>query len=195
MVTVDNGSEAIWKWSKTAFDPVQKRILVKGEPGYDALEAQLPIAGVAGTHTTHDFSAVFGERAGKLSAMSLAFPALPDLLSDTPPSPDKAARAYDDAYRVENPAKVIIPTTDCASCHVATSYRLAAESQHAKAASRDEYAAPAGITAQMEADIRKFMATGMNVVLNFGYLDANPSISQRTVNESAEAARFLRANF
>ncbi|MDB5214460.1 MAG: hypothetical protein JWO86_2387 [Myxococcaceae bacterium] len=100
--------------------------------------------------------------------------------------------------RIENPHFNGPSSVDCASCHIATPLRLFAErngiSTQGAEYEGDRYQPVKGANA----DLRTMQATTvadreMYTTVNFGYFDLQPSISQRTVNESAEVANAINA--
>ena len=186
-----------WKWAKVPL--FKSRVVGPGDEGFkEAFEgtkiitaAKDPSSGEAALE--HVFSAN-GSRAGSVEPASLGFAPLTALVVDDPPGHEESA-AYNAAYRIENPRSTIIPAADCASCHLATPYRLAAEKKHGVFKSAEAFPAIDGITGKMDPAIEADMATRLYVVLNFAHLFTKPAVSQRTVNESVEMARFLNEAF
>lgn len=195
MVTHQKNNTLVWEWAKVPFDSATKRVLEPGDKGYDAMKPALQIGNVQGVHFSHAFTAESGERAGVVSAKSTQVPELEGLLVENIPAPKDSQASYDAAYKIENPRLLSIPQSDCVSCHVATSYRLFGEKEWGTATSPNAFPAVSGITGKMQKDIQDFMESELYVVLNFAYVFDRPSISQRTVNESVEVARFLNKNF
>ncbi|MBX7099665.1 MAG: hypothetical protein K1X89_18250 [Myxococcaceae bacterium] len=96
--------------------------------------------------------------------------------------------AIDSALFIEHPAKSSPKTIDCASCHVASRARAAAEVQRQKpsAGNPNRYTAPGFTLDRVDAagnDPRAMRA--------FGYFGRLSALSQRTINESAEIAKAL----
>lgn len=95
---------------------------------------------------------------------------------------DARRAAYRHALRIENPKTSSPETIDCATCHVAMAARRFVEKTYGLSADGvpERYVHPRG----MPLDGATVART--NELRAFGYLDARPSISQRTVNETAE---------
>jgi len=191
MVTHVGGAEVAWEWSKVPFDPKRHLILVPGDEGFEIAREASRIATVEGAPFSQSFIAARGKRTGVVVGKSLKAPEVARLLDDAPPSPADAKAAYEQAHFLENPKLVTIPEADCVSCHVATPYRLFAEAKWGAVETANRFAPVKGITPSMEAPILQSMARDLYLVLNFGYVFEKPSVSQRTVNESVEVARFL----
>ncbi len=196
MVTHEDSEPIRWEWARVAFDPASKNVLVAGDPGFDAANKATFITNVEGVHATHVFEVPSGERDGKIIGRSKEVPELEKLLLPKIPSPQEEPLAYDAAYRIENPKLLAIPQADCVSCHVSTSYRLSAEAVWGVPSGlKSAYQAPAGISTEIEVSIRSFMEANLYAVLNFGYLGTDPSISQRTANETAEVLAVIQTRF
>jgi hypothetical protein len=196
MVTHEDSDPVRWEWARVAFDPASKKVLAKGDPGFEAASKATLITNVEGVHASHVFEASLGEREGKIIGRSKEVPELEKLLQSKIPSPTEEPMAYDSAYRIENPKLLAIPQADCVSCHVSTSYRLSAEAVWGAPKSlKSAYQPPVGISNEVEASIRDFMTKNLYVVLNFGYLGTEPSISQRTANETSEVLAVIESRF
>jgi len=96
-------------------------------------------------------------------------------------SDDLRRSAYGHALKVENPTLHSPDTIDCATCHVAMAARRFAERGHGLSASgsADAYAHPRGLP------LPGATVERTNELRAFGYFNARPSVSQRTVNETA----------
>lgn len=89
--------------------------------------------------------------------------------------------AYRHALRIENPTLNSPETIDCATCHITMAARRFAERTHglSSAGESDLYRHPQGLP------LAGATVERTNELRAFGYFDARPSISQRTVNETA----------
>ncbi len=103
--------------------------------------------------------------------------------------------AFTKLLRVENPEMNDIKTTDCVSCHISTQlktvlkkYKLNEEDNRFQAA---RYAPPAGVAWNRVETQGKIPGKEHWMTVNFGYFVDLPSISQRTINESAKVAAEL----
>jgi hypothetical protein len=113
-----------------------------------------------------------------------------------PVDPQRAASAAARLLAVENPDRTSPEDTDCASCHLATQARLFAERNGVAFTAATRYQAPSGVSATLVLDPQ--LAGNLGATIAFGYHTRSnppsppvPSISQRTVNESAAIAAFL----
>jgi len=97
--------------------------------------------------------------------------------------------AYRHALRIESPRTNSPATIDCATCHVTMAARRFAERTHglSPAGMSDLYQHPRG------APLGGATVERTNELRAFGYFDARPSISQRTVNETAEVVEHVNA--
>ncbi|MDB5214037.1 MAG: hypothetical protein JWO86_1964 [Myxococcaceae bacterium] len=100
--------------------------------------------------------------------------------------------------RVENPHLDGPGSVDCVSCHVATPLRLFAERNGISTQGAEYMADRYQPVEGANADLRTMQASTVPdreiyTTVNFGYFDLQPSISQRTVNESAEVANAINA--
>jgi hypothetical protein len=101
---------------------------------------------------------------------------------------------------LENPDKVRVNTEDCASCHLSTPTRLHAQDhlpkplplKRAEAFLLDAQAA--GLTGTFSNQTRSLMAGEGYRVMIFAFFKGQPSIGQRTINESLQAAHLLNRN-
>lgn len=112
----------------------------------------------------------------------------------TAASASKSAKqaAFDAALRVENPTRNSPNTTDCASCHAVASVRSHAEDAFgmSSASNANRFTntkLPLGNTTQGAIHGENIRA--------FGYVNAQPAIAQRTINESAAVTDWVNANF
>jgi hypothetical protein len=115
-------------------------------------------------------------------------------------APVDAGRARDAATRllaIENPELTDPESTDCASCHLATQARLFAARHGVAFDAATRYTPPAGVDASLVLD--PALAGNLGATIAFGWHTRTrdqrsmPSISQRTVNESAAIAAYLSA--
>jgi hypothetical protein len=112
---------------------------------------------------------------------------------------DEVARQFGALLRIENPDVHNVLTVDCASCHVTTQLKAAVTgygyTDLGQLAKADAFQSPKGVTSS-ERTVQGDGAEGAKqgyVTVNFGYFGLAPSISQRTVNESARVAADLNA--
>jgi hypothetical protein len=91
------------------------------------------------------------------------------------------------ARSVEDPKKSSVTNVDCVSCHTSTSRTVALDLPPAA-----RLPTPAGITAVVE---REYLQAGAANVRNFGYFAGKPTVSMRTLNETAAVADFLDRSF
>ena len=98
--------------------------------------------------------------------------------------------AFSSALRIEHPAKSSPKTIDCASCHVASRARSAAELQRQRTTVGDpeRYSAPGYTLDRVDA-----AGNDPRAMRSFGYFGRISALSQRTINESAEVAKSLSA--
>lgn len=104
-------------------------------------------------------------------------------------SDDQRRTAYRHALRIENPTLNSPVTIDCATCHITMAARRFAERTHGLS-SRGEidlYQHPRGLSLEGATVERT------NELRAFGYFEARPSISQRTVNETAAVVEHVNA--
>ena len=94
---------------------------------------------------------------------------------------DERRAAYGHALRIENPTMTSPATVDCATCHVAMAARRFAERAHGLSSlgAPDLYTHPRGLP------LAGATVERTNELRALGYLGARPSVSQRTVNETA----------
>jgi hypothetical protein len=98
----------------------------------------------------------------------------------------------------ENAGMMTISAGDCASCHAATQRKLTALDAIGGAADRRfmQQKFP-GITGEMDPRILETMRTKADgnprntIVINFGYKERTPVISQRTLNEAVHITRLI----
>ena len=100
---------------------------------------------------------------------------------------EKAQAAYDGVLRVLNPEKHTPETIDCVSCHTATSSKSVGENFRALDATNNAnaYKSTFDLTVTTSAKRPDSMRA-------FGYLDAEPVVSGRVVNESAAVLAYLQ---
>lgn len=117
-----------------------------------------------------------------------------------PRDPQLAREAADRVLAIENPTLTSTEDVDCASCHVATQARLFGERNGVDFSGANRYAPPAGVDTALVLDPK--LGGNLGATISFGYhmqddIEGNmylmPSLSQRTINESAEVAAFLSA--
>lgn len=103
--------------------------------------------------------------------------------------PSFAKASVSTALRIENPTKHSVNTIDCVSCHIATTARVPVESAVSdgkEVVSSDRYLNP-----RHNLTRNPNFRTGTLLVHNFGYINTEPIVSQRTINESALAADLM----
>ncbi len=102
-------------------------------------------------------------------------------------TPEQRRVAYARALRVESPRVHSPDTIDCATCHAATAARRFAERTHGLTPEGvpERYTHPRGLPLTG--------ATGFatNELRAFGYFGDQPSVSPRTVNETAEVVEYV----
>jgi hypothetical protein len=112
----------------------------------------------------------------------------------------RLSTGIDVADFLENPDKVMVNTEDCASCHLAAPARLHALKHLPKnlALKRTEAFAldpvAAGLTGRVADETRNLMAGEGYRVMIFAFFKGQPSIGQRTLNETLQAAHLLNRN-
>lgn len=94
--------------------------------------------------------------------------------------------AYRRLLRVENPTMHSPATVDCVTCHLALPVRDYAERTYALSADGLEESFPSDVTGRTGAATTHLRA--------FGYFAKNPSISQRTVNETSATVAYVNEN-
>jgi hypothetical protein len=99
-----------------------------------------------------------------------------------------APAAIDEVASIENPEQIILPSTDCASCHHATAAVALVPDARAKvAASKSAFKVDASILPGVDPTVLQRRATDF---VNFGYAGNQASISQETINDIAQQAQF-----
>ena len=102
-------------------------------------------------------------------------------------SADERLVAYKAALRIENPKLYSPDTIDCATCHATPAARTFAERTYGPfpAALSERYAPPQGLSSSGAT------AQATNELRAFGYFGDRPSVSARTVNETAEVVEHV----
>ena len=102
-----------------------------------------------------------------------------------------AKDAINKAIRIENPNLHSAESVDCVSCHIATTVRVPLESQlfgEKGLDSKDRY-----MNSKQNLTRDPLYRTGALFVHNFGFINNEPIVSQRTINEAAKASDFINA--
>jgi hypothetical protein len=102
-----------------------------------------------------------------------------------------AKDAINKAIRIENPNLHSAESVDCVSCHIATTVRVPLESQlfgEKGLDSKDRY-----MNSKQNLKRDPLYRTGALFVHNFGFINNEPIVSQRTINEAAKASDFINA--
>jgi hypothetical protein len=103
---------------------------------------------------------------------------------------DAVKKAYSAALAVGNPTRHSPDTVDCVSCHTATSAKIYAEKSKGQTAEGNA----ASFATTWNVSLTKSPAAERPDNLHaFGYLFAEPSVSQRVANESAAVADYVNA--
>jgi hypothetical protein len=95
------------------------------------------------------------------------------------------------AIRIENPKSHTVNTVDCVSCHIATTVRVPIESMlfgEQGLQTNDRY-----LNSRHNLTRDSNFRTGPLFVHNFGLINNEAIVSQRTINEAAEAVDFINA--
>lgn len=106
---------------------------------------------------------------------------------DTSYPKDAIARAL----RIENPKFHTVDSVDCVSCHIATTVRVPFEAQlfGAKGIESSDRYQNSKHNLKRDPNFR----TGALFVHNFGFINNEAIVSQRTINEAAEVADFINS--
>lgn len=151
---------------------------------------QIPLVSVnEQTFKNHDLDGVTFDQAGTVPVS----PAVDDirLLFDpaglATATQDERRSAYRKALRIENPKSNSPDTIDCATCHAASAARRFVERTYGLSpdGAAELYAHPRGLP------LSGAKGTATNELRAFGYFDDHPSISPRTVNETAEVVEHV----
>ena len=104
-------------------------------------------------------------------------------------------KAVDATEVVENPDRVLVQTDDCVSCHVSSTSRLYALRDRrltwVKHRNAFQFLADRQLTTRMNPEDIEWQQRDEYSVMAFAYFDGRPSINQRTINESLQAAHLV----
>lgn len=104
---------------------------------------------------------------------------------------DFATDAINKAIRIENPDLHSVETVDCVSCHIATTVRVPLEAQlfgEKGVKSKDRYQ-----SSKQNLTRNPLFRTGPLFVHNFGFINNEPIVSQRTINETAKVVEYINS--
>jgi hypothetical protein len=102
-----------------------------------------------------------------------------------------ATDAINKAIRIENPDLHSVETVDCVSCHIATTVRVPLEAQlfgENGIESKDRYQ-----NDKQNLTRDPLFRTGALFVHNFGFINNEPIVSQRTINEAAKVVEYINS--
>lgn len=100
-------------------------------------------------------------------------------------------KALDVVFKAENPRLNTLESQDCMTCHVGTTARLWVEKNRGIDTTKNPYRyASSTFPLTLTSD----SATRSNAIHGLGWYGIHSAISQRTVNDTAEAADFINAN-
>jgi len=106
----------------------------------------------------------------------------------------------DAADLMENPVSVLVQTEDCVSCHVTTTSRnYALNGALSTVLARNERfafdASTVGLVSRLGDDAEASAVAEGYYVISLGYFKGKPSINQRTVFETVQAAYLINRNY
>jgi hypothetical protein len=193
----DGGKANVWTFGGFDVDARGKPTPIAMHTAQPPAEAATPpsevltINGIVKSLTINGRSGAFDQAAAAEDARALERFFRPIGLA----SADIAA-AYRSAIRLEDPTKHTSENTDCVSCHLATPTRAWLDKNAPKrVASVTE--APFRLSAYSLENVAAATMAQTNAMRAFSYLDSasgppTPEISQRTINESARVAEYIR---
>ncbi len=188
-----NPEKERWVWQKANIDRSTGKIVFRfgGIPGFDP---ELKEQAFTGDRDRRSGGAI--TPSSTLSSNGIRNIAVEAILKNVAQiNESQLPAAVDATDRLENPDHVLVQTDDCASCHVTTTAREYAlyssgNLSHDRTL-RYEFKADSRLTSTLDETQYLLQRSNGYRVLSFAFFDGTPSVSQRTVNESLQAAHVV----
>ncbi|HEY5924147.1 MAG TPA: hypothetical protein VIV11_20850 [Kofleriaceae bacterium] len=194
-IRITTNSFAFDNWGFARFDREGATLARQALPGMETAETSQAWLRQAQRYDLNDPSGTITPRpvSGFTYLLSKA-----SYSAGAPVDPAFAEHAAATLLSIENPTLTDSEYIDCASCHLATQARLFASRNGVTFAGANKYVPPAGVDTSLTPIAQ--LDGNLGVTIAFGYHMQDdgivpvhvPSISQRTINESAAIVEFLR---